>query len=133
MEGAEIHISVSGDPASQGSHAVMNGRIVQVNSAKHKRWRNAVRDAARAELPADWVPIPGPCEVRVIFYMPKPKTVTRASPSVSPDLDKLCRSVLDSLSDAGVYEDDARVTLLNARKIYAQGIEPGASITVKAL
>jgi Holliday junction resolvase RusA-like endonuclease len=133
MEGAEVHISVSGDPASQGSHAVMNGRIVQVNSAKHKRWRNAVRDAARAELTADWEPIDGPCEVIVSFYMPRPKTVTRPAPSVSPDLDKLCRSVLDSLSDAGVYADDSRVTRLNARKIYAQGIEPGASITVKAL
>jgi crossover junction endodeoxyribonuclease RusA len=132
MANAEIHISVTGDPASQGSHAIMNGRIVQVNSTKHKKWRKAVRDAAIAEAPTDWVPIDGPCEVIISFYMPRPKTVTRAHPSVSPDIDKLCRSVLDSLTEVA-YTDDSRVTRLNARKIYAQGIEPGASITVKEL
>ena len=35
---AEVSLSVVGDPASQGSHAIMQGRIVQVNSKKHKAW-----------------------------------------------------------------------------------------------
>jgi Holliday junction resolvase RusA-like endonuclease len=128
-----ISLSVTGDPASQGSHAIMNGRIVQVNSKKHKAWRNAIVQEARETLPADWEPIDEPCELIVNFYMPRPKTVTRSVPSVAPDLDKLIRAVGDGLTDSGIVTDDSRIVRISARKLYAQGIEPGASITVKTL
>jgi Holliday junction resolvase RusA-like endonuclease len=130
---AEVSFSITGDPASQGSHAIMNGRIVQVNSKKHKAWRTAIINEVIATLPADWVPIDGPCELNVMFLMPKPVSVKRSAPSVAPDLDKLIRSVGDALAIAGVYTDDSRITRISARKVYAQGIEPGATITVKAL
>lgn len=130
---AEVSFSITGDPASQGSHAIMNGRIVQVNSKKHKAWRTAIVNEVIATLPPDWVPIDGPCELNVMFLMPKPASVKRPSPSVAPDLDKLIRSVGDALAIAGVYTDDSRITRISARKLYAQGVEPGATITVKAL
>lgn len=130
---AEIYLSVTGDPASQGSHAIMHGRIVQVNSKKHKAWRQAIVQEAIANLPADWQPIDEPCEAIINFYLPKPKTVDRPSPSVAPDLDKLVRAVFDSLKDSGIVVDDSRIVRVSARKLYAQGIEPGASITVKTL
>lgn len=82
----EVSLSVSGDPASQGSHAIMHGRIVQVNSSKHKAWRKAIVQEAIATLPDDWQPIDEPCELIVNFYMPKGKTVSRGLPSVAPDL-----------------------------------------------
>jgi Holliday junction resolvase RusA-like endonuclease len=130
---AEVSLSVVGDPASQGSHAIMQGRIVQVNSKKHKAWRNAITQEALATLPPDWEPIDEPCELIVIFFMPKPASVKRSLPSVSPDLDKLIRAVGDSLTDSGVVTDDSRIVRISARKVYAQGIEPGASIVVKTL
>jgi Holliday junction resolvase RusA-like endonuclease len=130
---AEIYLSVSGDPASQGSHAIINGRIVQVNSKKHRAWRQAVVQEAIANLPTDWQPIDEPCEAIINFYLPRPKTVDRPAPSVPPDLDKLIRAVFDSLKDSGVVVDDSRIVRVSARKLYAQGIEPGASITVKTL
>jgi Holliday junction resolvase RusA-like endonuclease len=130
---AEVSFSVTGDPASQGSHAIMNGRIVQVNSKKHKAWRTAIVNEVIATLPPDWQPIDGPCELVVLFLMPKPASVKRSAPSVAPDLDKLVRSVGDALAIAGVYTDDSRITRISARKLYAQGVEPGATITVKAL
>jgi Holliday junction resolvase RusA-like endonuclease len=130
---AEVSFSITGDPASQGSHAIMQGRIVQVNSKKHKAWRTAIVNEVIATLPADWVPIDGPCELIVNFYLSKPASVTRSSPSVAPDLDKLVRSVGDALAIAGVYTDDSRITRISARKLYAQGIEPGATITVQTL
>jgi Holliday junction resolvase RusA-like endonuclease len=130
---AEVSLSVTGDPASQGSHAIMNGRIVQVNSSKHKAWRKAIVQEAIATLPAYWQPIDEPCELIVAFYMPKPKTVDRQLPSVSPDLDKLIRAVGDSLTDSGVVTDDSRIVRISARKLYAEGIQPGASILVKTL
>ena len=130
---AEVSLSVTGDPASQGSHAIMNGRIVQVNSSKHKAWRKAIVQEAIATLPDDWVPIDEPCELIVNFYLPKPKTVDRQLPSVSPDLDKLIRAVGDSLTDSGVVTDDSRIVRISARKLYAEGIQPGATILVKTL
>lgn len=83
---AELSLSVSGDPASQGSHAIINGRIVQVNSKKHKAWRQAVVQSAIATLPPDWMPIDDACEAIIIFYLPKGKSVSRGLPSVAPDL-----------------------------------------------
>ncbi len=130
---AEVSLSVTGDPASQGSHAIMNGRIVQVNSSKHKAWRKAIVQEAIATLPNDWQPIDEPCELIVNFYLPKPKTVDRQLPSVSPDLDKLIRAVGDSLTDSGVVIDDSRIVRISARKLYAEGIAPGATIQVKTL
>lgn len=130
---AEIYLSVTGDPASQGSHAIMNGRIVQVNSKKHRAWRQAVVQEALATLPSDWQPIDEPCEAIINFYLPRPKTVDRPAPSVAPDLDKLVRAVFDSLKDSGIVVDDSRIVRVSARKLYAQGIEPGASITVKTV
>jgi Holliday junction resolvase RusA-like endonuclease len=130
---AEVSLSVTGDPASQGSHAIMHGRIVQVNSSKHKAWRKAIVQEAIATLPNDWQPIDEPCELIVNFYLPKPKTVDRQLPSVSPDLDKLIRAVGDSLTDSGVVIDDSRIVRISARKLYAEGIQPGATIQVKTL
>jgi Holliday junction resolvase RusA-like endonuclease len=130
---AEVSLSVTGDPASQGSHAIMHGRIVQVNSSKHKAWRKAIVQEAIATLSDDWQPIDEPCELIVNFYLPKPKTVDRQLPSVSPDLDKLIRAVGDSLTDSGVVIDDSRIVRISARKLYAEGIAPGATIQVKTL
>jgi Holliday junction resolvase RusA-like endonuclease len=130
---AEVSLSVTGDPASQGSHAIIHGRIVQVNSSKHKAWRKAIVQEAIATLPDDWQPIDEPCELIVNFYLPKPKTVDRQLPSVSPDLDKLIRAVGDSLTDSGVVIDDSRIVRISARKLYAEGIQPGATIQVKTL
>ena len=129
----ELTIDVSGEPASQGSHSVINGRIVQVNSSKHKRWRNAVVFAALDLIGEDWEPIDDPVELSVIFYLPKPKTATRELPSVMPDLDKLIRAVGDSLTDSGIIRDDSRIVVIHAQKLYAGHRGPGAVIRVKTL
>jgi Holliday junction resolvase RusA-like endonuclease len=133
MSETNFTISVTGDPASQGSHAIMNGRIVQVNSKKHKAWRTAIVQACAESLPEDWVPLDEPVELIVNFYMSKPASVKRSLPSVAPDLDKLIRSVGDALAIGGVYADDSRIVRISARKLYAQGIEPGATIEVRAI
>ena len=130
----ELLIEVFGDPASQGSHSVINGRIVQVNSGKHKKWRNAVVFAALDLISEEWKPIDEPVELSVIFYLPRPKTVQdREFPSVMPDLDKLVRSVGDSLTTAGIYVDDSRIVRLTATKLYADHRGPGALIRVNTL
>jgi crossover junction endodeoxyribonuclease RusA len=128
----DLTIEVLGDPASQGSHAVINGRIVQVNSAKHKRWRNAVSFAALDLVGPDFELIDEPVELSVIFYLPRPKTATREFPAVMPDLDKLIRSVGDSLSGT-VIRDDSRIIAIHAQKLYADSRGVGAVIRVNTL
>lgn len=130
MSEVEINFEVVGEPVSQGSHSVINGRIVQVNSAKHRHWRNAVVFAALDKLPPDFTPIDSPVSLSVEFYLSRPKTVTRKTPSVVPDLDKLIRAVGDSLTSAGVISDDARIIEIYAKKLYADRRSPGALVRV---
>lgn len=129
----DLTIDVSGDPASQGSHSVINGRIVQVNSGKHRKWRNAVVFAALDLIGEDWTPIDEPVALSVVFYLPRPKSATRSFPSVTPDLDKLIRSVGDSLTDSGILRDDSRIVRIIAEKRYADDRGPGAVIGVNTL
>jgi crossover junction endodeoxyribonuclease RusA len=128
----ELTIDVSGEPASQGSHSVIHGRIVQVNSAKHKRWRNAVAFAALDLITDGWELLDEPLELSVIFYLPRPKSVSREFPAVMPDVDKLLRAVFDSLSGV-IYLDDSRIIRATAQKLYADDRGPGAVIRVNTL
>ena len=128
----ELTIDVSGEPASQGSHSVIHGRIVQVNSAKHKRWRNAVAFAALDLVTDGWELLDEPLELSVIFYLPRPKTATREFPAVMPDVDKLLRAVFDSLSGV-IYVDDSRIIRATAQKLYADDRGPGAVIRLNTL
>ena len=129
---SELTIEVSGEPASQGSHSVINGRIVQVNSGKHKRWRNAVAFAALDLVTDGWELLDEPLELSVIFYLPRPKTATREFPAVMPDVDKLLRAVFDSLSGV-IYVDDSRIIRATAQKLYADDRGPGAVIRLNTL
>jgi crossover junction endodeoxyribonuclease RusA len=125
----DLTLEVFGEPASQGSHSVINGRIVQVNSTKHKRWRNAVAFAAMNLVGSDWELLDEPIKLSVIFYLPRPKTATRELPAVMPDLDKLIRSVGDSLTGT-IIRDDSRIVIIQAQKIYADERGSGALIRV---
>ena len=113
---------VDGIPAPQGSKNgfVKSGRVVMVESSKKvKPWREAV--ARETELAMNrhmqimWTE---PLEVSLVFYLPKPKTVTREFPSVKPDLDKLIRSTFDGMTTGGLYVDDALVIAVTATKLY---------------
>lgn len=72
-----------------------------------------------------WVRIdrPHPVYVHAVFTLPKPPSVKRAHHTVAPDLDKLCRFLLDALTDAGnVYEDDSQVCELSLSKEYSDTV-----------
>lgn len=105
-------------------------------SKREKPWRNLVSDNARIAMTREkftQFDKDVPVSVRITFLMPRPKTVKRHMPTVPPDVDKLCRAVLDALTDAGVWVDDSQVVDLGATKIYTSGIHVGAHITVEGL
>lgn len=129
---AGLAVQVHGTPAPQGSKTaiVRNGRarVIEGGSTsgrvKHRAWRDAVAQAAKfAALKAGLdEPMAGPLLFVAEFRFERPRSVARAVSwkATRPDLDKVLRSTLDSLTDAGVIEDDARVVTIVASKVYVE-------------
>jgi Holliday junction resolvase RusA-like endonuclease len=131
-----ITISVTGDPIPQGSKTANRyGRMWDDNAAKLKPWRGVVRAAALAALQSraiaqyggvgqvPFLKLAGPVRVEVTFTLKKPASApkrrrTWPAKQRSGDVDKLTRAIFDSLTDAGVWGDDAQVVEVLARKTY---------------
>jgi Holliday junction resolvase RusA-like endonuclease len=131
----QLEFTVLGNPVQQGSKTgfVVGKRavIVDQNKVKLKPWRAHVRQAAETAL-AGRTGLDDACFVHLDFYMRRPKTVHRRRPSVKPDIDKLTRAILDSLTDAAVIKDDALVVALHVQQWYADD-EPYVRIKVGEL
>lgn len=144
---AVLSVHVVGTPKQQGSKRgfVVPGKgdrkaravVVDDNKRPLKDWRTDVVLRCQAEIEAaagvQW-PLLGPVAVRLVFAMPKPARPKWPWPAVKPDIDKLERAVLDAMTDAGVWGDDAQVVDLHTVKQYpsaeiAQPL-PGVRITV---
>ena len=126
---------VAGVPAPQGSKRAFSrgGRTVLVEMSKElPAWRAAVTAAARAAHQGP--PLDGPLAVTIDLHLPRPKSVPprrRPYPSVTPDLYKLARAVLDGITDARLWTDDARVVDLTLTKRYQDpAAEPGAHVRI---
>lgn len=145
-------ITVYGTPAPQGSKKHVGNGVMVESSKKVKPWREAVKWAAidatgAGEVFGDVAPmLIGPVYISLTFRFARPKFHFRTGknahllrdnapvfPSGRPDLDKLVRSTLDALGEAGVFKDDAQVVLLGAMKTYADKHPVGARISVSDL
>ncbi|MGI4812092.1 MAG: RusA family crossover junction endodeoxyribonuclease [Janthinobacterium lividum] len=96
-----------------------------------KAYRMAVAYSAKRVLGGQselFAPKHVPVGMRLEFVFERPPSVTkkRLFPVVKPDLDKLERAVLDSLTQI-VYLDDSQVVELTASKVYG----PKAQVTVQ--
>lgn len=120
---------ILGVPAPQGSKSfkgMVKGKHGQdvprlVESSKElPKWRKRVTNEAAAV----WLlraPLDQPLVVIMTFTLPKPTSAPKTRktwPDRKPDVSKLARAVEDSLTDAGVFADDARIVDLIARKRY---------------
>lgn len=133
-----VSFFVPGIPIAQGSKRHV-GRGIMVESSKHlKPWRLDVTALARE---AHTGPPLEDATVDLTFVFPRPKAHYRTGRhaaelrpdaperhTVRPDLDKLCRAVMDALTAAQVVRDDATVSALEARKRY--GDQPGVHVLV---
>ena len=108
---------MAGTPIPQGSKKafVRGGRVslVEANPGL-KGWRSAVSlGCKQAMLAAEVAPAQGgPMVVELVFVFERPKSVKRDWMSVKPDVDKLCRAVLDGVSDSGFWLGDQQVVEL---------------------
>ena len=130
-------------PAPQGSKKYVGTRrtasganipLIVESSAFLPAWRKAVVDAVKQGMldSGDDSKFDGAVKVEVTFYLPKPKTVRTEYPVKPPDIDKVCRSLLDGITYGGVWLDDSLVVSLVAHKRWAKG-EPGAAITITSV
>jgi Holliday junction resolvase RusA-like endonuclease len=121
-------------------HTLPGGKTAARYPAGVYHWRAIVQQAVAG---CEHEPFVGPVEVRLGFDLTRPqghfgtgKNSTRLKPSapiwpgVMPDIDKLSRAVLDSITDAGLWKDDAQVVVLYAAKRYALERAPGVLITI---
>ena len=127
-----IEFFVAGVPIPQGSKTIAQagGKVWlrDANARDLRAWRDRVAAVARGEVTE---PFREGVSVKLWFFLPRPKTVKRLLPWVKPDIDKLCRSALDSLTTAGVWHDDSQVVELHASKEYSD--RPGVLVEVEAL
>lgn len=128
---------VPGLPVQQGSknYGVRNnGTAFGYESAKGLApWRKAVKEVAwEAFMASDDWELAADCPIRVslVFVFP-PVSSGRHWKTSAPDIDKLARSVLDALTKASIYKDDARVVHLEANKVH--GILSGVNVTVSTI
>lgn len=146
-----LRFEVFGDPQTQGSSRafVRGGRaIVTSDSPNLRPWRDAVTWAARDAMEASgWSMLTGPVFCSTDFYLPRPKSAPKTRdilPAKGKDVDKMVRSIYDSLTNAGVWRDDSQVVEARMGKRYAVGpdlpkiyvagyhrVEPGVVIVVK--
>lgn len=134
-----IEMKVHGDPAPQGSkRSIGNNRMIEA-SKKVGPWREAVVGEVLRQGHA--LNLHSLLQVRITFQFVRPKAhylSTGLRPNApkyvgrTPDIDKLCRSTLDGLVQAGVMLDDKQVVILHAQKVYVDE-SPGAVILIEEL
>ena len=128
------------DPAPQGSKKYVGTRrtaagnnipLIVESSPKLPAWRKAVSEAVKQAMIAsgDESKFVGAVKVEAVFYLTRKRTVTRLYPTVPPDVDKLTRSLLDSIGFGGVWGDDSQDVRLEVSKKYATG-EAGVAVTI---
>lgn len=143
-----ISLDVLGTPAPKGSvrafykAGMKRAVIVKDNDARQRTWDLDVRMQALAVMGERTEPafVDVPIVVSIVFRLTRPKghwhpkgglkPSAPSRPMVKPDIDKLTRSTLDSLTGL-VFDDDSRIVKLSVRKEYAIPGHEGARIEVE--
>ncbi len=131
-----------GEAAPQGSKRYL-GRGIMVESSKELPiWREQlINDIIAA---ANGITFNSGVQVTLIFKFPRLKAHLNSKgdlrptapvfKTTRPDIDKLCRAVLDAITLSGVIRDDALCFSIEAQKMYCDiGEPPGVIGTITEL
>lgn len=131
-----IEFEVHGKPQPQGSAKAFipkgwNRAVITSDNKTLKPWRQDVSQVALQAMRGN-PPAESPVRVSVIFRFARPKSVKAsvAYKTTKPDVDKLLRSVLDSMTGI-VFRDDSQVVMLVGQKEFAAA--EGASVRVTTI
>lgn len=128
---------VRGVPTPQGSKTPGVRRdgtpfLRDSNPTTLSGWRTAIQFVLQDKW--EGPPLEGPVTVDLSFWLLRPKSVSekrRPYPHVKPDIDKLARAALDSMTGV-CFRDDSQVTELHATKSYDdEGDGPGVGIIIR--
>lgn len=132
-----IAFAVRGTPQPQGSIRAFMPKgwrrpVLTSDNPELKKWRKQVTKAAKAAMDqtpgARIIPKSEGVRVEAHFYFTPPKKNKAKSKTTKPDLDKLCRGLLDSLT--GLYfVDDSQVTELLVRKFFGERAHTQVRVT----
>ncbi len=130
-----ISFLVAGSPVAQGNHRIKGGRFPKIYDAAKglDAWRALVGMTAQQYAPA--TPIEGPVRMTMAFSLPVPKSAPkrRRLPAIKkPDIDKISRAVIDSLTGV-MYRDDSLIVDLRVTKRLAYDGPVGCAITIEEL
>ena len=139
----KIEFTTIGEPQPKGSKKAYTyldkqgeprANIVDDNKDTLKTWNKDFTFQANRFKPKK--PLSGPVKVRLVFYLTRPKTVTREKRPLpitkKADVDKLTRTILDIFSGR-FYEDDSQVVDLGAYKRYADDRDPGVDVRLEEI
>lgn len=120
-----LAFTVYGTPVPQGSSRAFIPKgwerpVITAANAKTKPWRQEIAGTAKAEMETYGVApmLAGePVWISVEFFFEKPRSISKrvTHKTTKPDIDKLLRAVLDSLTGI-VFKDDSQVCSTSARK-----------------
>lgn len=145
LKKTSVEVFVPGVPCTQGSKKPFVNKHTGRASLVEDRHEDLIcyRNNIAMFLRAEDAPLTlGPVSVDLIFYFTRPKnhygtgrnaSVLKPSAPAVPygsrnDIDKLCRAVLDAMTELA-FKDDGQVTTLLAKKKYASG--PGTWIRLR--
>lgn len=144
-----MRIIAYGKPVPQGSkryvgHSNAGHAILVEQSKNSKPWRSQVHEAALDAM--DGAPrIEVAVRISVTFYFDRPaahfgsgkyaKVIRPTAPAfpitrTSGDVDKLQRSIFDSLKTAGVFKDDSQVAEVHAEKAWCYPGRPTPCVVI---
>lgn len=130
-----LSVFVPGHAASQGSKRHIGNGVMIESSKKLPGWRESVRAALIDSRGQPRIQFAGAVHAELEFIMPRPVSTPkkRTPPAIKkPDIDKLERAILDSVTSAGVWRDDAQVTSVSKVKRIAEiGETPGCRIELR--
>jgi crossover junction endodeoxyribonuclease RusA len=118
-------IWIPGDPKTKGSWVPVRTKAGPIKfrpaTKGTSKWCKDARDAIAAQWKHPVIG-DGPVLVRLLFLLPRLKTVVRKYPTGKRegDVDKLLRAILDAMTGVA-YADDSQVVDAHARKEYTDG------------
>ena len=112
-------------------------RVYQKNTAEN--WKSLVVKAGEKWRPIH--PLEGPVQIRIVFWMPRPKRLMREKDDdgpilhlSKPDTENMEKAIMDALKNDGWFRDDSQVCLKKTAKFYhAKNGTPGAELYITEL